>query len=509
MDINDAQQPSSSGLRQAAITGVRWLMLGRVGSDAAQFVAAVALARLITPAEFGHAAVALIIVPLSAILTFEGFGSALVQRKQVTSAHVETATLASVVAGLVLSGVVLAGSQLVAAPLFGERTAALIELASPLFFVTGLSAVSRSLLWRKLEFRAVTLIETASMAVGAGASVLLALHGLEGEAIILGAICGAVVSTVLMLILVRPARPRWHGRELREIVGFGGPASGAGMLYVATTNVDYTIVAMRLSAAQTGFYWRAFQLGVVYQDKISGIMARLAFPIYSRTKDLAELRRLHERATRVHAAVVVPLLAVLIVTAPLLVPWLFGPVWEPAVLPSQILAVAGMIAAVLTGYPQVLLAAGRPKELMRFNVGLLVGYGGVVWLTAPYGIVAVAIGVVGVHVGMLVVVYGILLRRVVGVPVDRMVGDLAPAVAGSVALLAVGFPLAALMESLGAPAPVIVAAVGLVGLTVHALVLRTLFGAVWRDLVSLALRVAPARPGARRRQPVVPSAPPA
>jgi O-antigen/teichoic acid export membrane protein len=247
----------------------------------------------------------------------------------------------------------------------------------------------------------------------------------------------------------------------------------------------------------------------VYQDKISGIMTRLAFPVYSRTKDLAELRRLHERATRVHAAVVVPLLAVLIATAPVLVPWLFGPVWQPAVLPSQILAVAGMIAAVLTGYPQVLLAAGRPRALMRFNIGLLAAYVAVVWLTAPYGIVVVAVGVVAIHVGMLIVIYGILFRRVVGVPVGRMVGDIAPGVVGGGALLAVAFPLAALLESVGAPAPIVIGGVALVGLAVHSLVLHTAFPGVWNDLTSLARRIAPARLGGRGGTPVVPSAPPA
>ena len=132
--------------------------------------------------------------------------------------------------------------------------------------------------------------------------------------------------------------------------------------------VRNTILAARISAAQVGFYWRAFQIGVVYQDKISGIMMRLAFPVYSRTRDLEQLRRLHERATRVHAAVVVPILAVGIVVIPVLVPWMFGDAWRPAVRPAQILCVAGMVAAVLTGFAQVLLAAGRPKALFRFNV---------------------------------------------------------------------------------------------------------------------------------------------
>ena len=113
---------------------------------------------------------------------------------------------------------------------------------------------------------------------------------------------------------------------------------------------------------------------MIYQEKISGIMIRLAFPVYSRTTDLKELRRFHERATRIHAAVLLPLLTLLIVTAPDLVPWLFGERWAPAVEPVQILCVAGMIAAILTGYPQIMLAAGKPRALLVFNVFLLALY---------------------------------------------------------------------------------------------------------------------------------------
>ena len=418
----------------------------------------------------------------------------------------ETATLASIVAGVAMTGLAFVGAPLIAAPVFGDQTATLIQLASPLFFIAGLSAVARSMLWRRLEFRAVSLIEMSSLSIAGVAAVVLALRGLDAEAIVLGALCGAAGATAMFLVLVRPVAPRWHGRELREILGFGIPASGAGLLHVAITNVDYTIIAARLSAAQTGFYWRAFQLGVVYQDKISGIMMRLAFPIYSRTRDLAEMRRLHERATRVHAAVVVPLLGVLIVTAPVLIPWIFGPAWEPSVLPAQILAVAGMIAAVLTGFAQVLLAAGRPQALMRFNVIVLLAYGGAVWLTAPRGIVAVSIAVVGIYLAMLIVVYGVLFPRVVGISARRMVGDLVPAVVGTGALLALGFPLTRLLEGASMPAAITVAVAGAVGLSAHAAVLRTLFPAVWRDVATLVRRVLPARLHPRRRATVVPSA---
>ena len=108
---------------------------------------------------------------------------------------------------------------------------------------------------------------------------------------------------VLLLVPVPPPMPRFHREALRDVAGFGLPASAAGVTYVAVSNATIAVAAARLIAAQVGLYWRAFQLGVVYQDKISGIMMRLAFPIYSRTSDLDELRRFHERATRIHAAV--------------------------------------------------------------------------------------------------------------------------------------------------------------------------------------------------------------
>jgi lipopolysaccharide exporter len=487
----DAAEPTYERLRDAAVAGVRWIAIAKVVGESAQLAAAVVLARLIAPAEFGHAAIALILVPLAAILTFEGFGSALVQRKEIEHEHLETASLASLLAGIALSAATYLAAPLVAAPLFGEQTSELVQLASPMFLIAGFSAVSRSMLWRELEFRDVSLIETGSIALGAVVAVGLALTGLEGEAIVLGAMAGAVAASGLFMVVERPYWPRWHGRHLREIVGFGGPASGAGLLHVAITNVDYTILAARLGSAQVGFYWRAFQLGVSYQDKISGIMMRLAFPVYSRTRDLAQLSRLHERATRVHAATVVPLLAILIVTAPVLIPWLFGSDWAPSVLPTQILAVAGMIAAVLTGFPQVLLAAGKPKALLRFNVVLLVVYAGAVFATVGRGIVAVAIAVVAVYVAQLVVVYAVLLRRVVGIPVSQMVSDLGPAALGSVALLAVCFPLAHLLRGAGVHPALILVAVGSAGMLVHCAVLRQLFPAVWHDLTSLARRVAP------------------
>jgi lipopolysaccharide exporter len=488
----DAAEPMDGALRDAAVSGVRWLAIAKVVSEGLQFVAAIALARLLAPAEFGNAAVALIFVPLSVILTYEGFGSALVQRELVDRAHLQAATLISCVSGVVFTVATFLLAPVIAEPLMSHEISRLIQLVSPVFALAGVGTVPRAVLSRELDFRRLTLIETIALVSGAAVSVALAIAGLRAEAIVIGGVVSVGATSFLLVLAARPERPRWRPRELAEITRFGAPASAAGLLYVAINNATYAILAARLNSTQVGLYWRAFQLGVTYQDKISGIMMRLAFPIYSRTRDMSEMKRLHERATRIHGAVVVPLLAVLVVTAPEVVPTLFGDAWRDAVEPAQVLAVAGMMAAILTGYPQVMLAAGKPRALMVFNCFVLALYCTVITLTAHSGLVAVATGVVGVHVVMLATVYLVLFRIVLKMPIGRLVTDLAPAVVGSALVIIVGMPIAGELRDVGANAIAIVAIVGLVGAFVHLLCLRSLFPAVWDDLLSLIRRLVPA-----------------
>jgi lipopolysaccharide exporter len=488
------EELSSEELKQAAVAGVRWTTAARVGIEVITLASAVVLARLIAPSGFGQAVVPLIFVPLAVILTFEGFGSALVQRREIGRIHVEAAMLASLLTGVVLTTLTLALAEPVGRPLFGSDTAALLMMISPVFVLAGLCAVSRSLLWRRLDFRRVSLIEMVALALAAVAAVALALAGLDAEAIVLAALFGSAVTAFLLLAAAPPPLPRWHRGALGEIMGFGLPASAAGLTSVAITNATLAVAAVRLAPSQVGLFWRAFQLGVIYQEKISGIMIRLAFPVYSRTTDLSELRRFHERATRIHAAVLLPLLSLLIVTAPDLVPWLFGERWAPAVEPVQILCVAGMIAAILTGYPQIMLAAGKPRVLLVFNVFLLALYVIASWIAAPYGITALAIAVVGVHVLLLVSVYAVLFQRVLGIPIRRLVTDLFPALVSSVLMLAVANPVAELLRSNGVPVFLLLLSVGIVGAWAYLAALYSLFPAIWNDVVQLTRRVLPDKP---------------
>jgi teichuronic acid exporter len=489
---------SRHSFKEATISGVRWVMLTRAVSEVLALACIILLARHLSPAAFGRAAVAVIFVPLAGILTFEGFASALVQRETIDESHRRVAVLMSIVGGAILSLLVLVLVPILWRPLFGAATAALIALISPVFLLASLGAVSRATLWRGLDFRRMSMIDMTATVAGNVVPVVLVLAlGLGATGIVIGALAQVTLTSALLLWIAPPPLPRWHGRAQREVGGFGLAAALAGLVDVMFRNVDYAILAVQLPAAQVGIYWRAFNLGVVYQDKLSSVMMQLAFPVYSRTGSRAELRALHERAARVHAAVIFPLLASLIVLGPVLIPFVLGGEWIPAVRPAQILAVAGMVAAVLTGYPQVMLAVGQPRRLLNFNVAMLFGYAAIVALVAQLGLIAIAIAVVVGYVLILLGVYRFLLQRAVGISVARLIPEIGPAIAGCFALAAVGEPLRRLLYPLVGAAPTIAVA-GTVGLLVYGLTLRLVSRPAWDDLCGLAARVLPLPPALRR-----------
>ena len=468
--------------------GLRWVALTRGVSEVFSLITAVVLARLIAPAAFGQAAVALILLPLSVILTFEGFASALVQRPSIDETDRSSAMFMSIVGGASLSLLVYGLTGPLWRPLFGAETASLIELMSPTMFMGALGAVSLATLLRALDFRSTSLIEAASVLGGSLVAIGLAVAGLGARAIVIGALVQLAVSSALLMVVSRPPLPHWSWPAQRRIAGFGLPAALSGLVNTLFRNVDYAILAARVSAAATGYYYRAFNLGVVYQQKLSGVMVQVAYPLYSRTNDLARLRSIHERAVRVHAAILFPLQALLIVLAPTLVPYVFGSAWTPAVRPTQILALAGMCAAVLAGYAQVMLAIGRPRPLLVFNVWRLVLYGGLVLLASRHGLETVAVTVVAAYLLILLGAYRFMLQRYAGISIRRLAPELGPAIIGCLAMSIATVPLAHALNG-NVPSLIQIALVSTVGLCVYALVLRIAFPSAWTDARTLVSQV--------------------
>jgi O-antigen/teichoic acid export membrane protein len=218
-----------------------------------------------------------------------------------------------------------------------------------------------------------------------------------------------------------------------------------------------------------------------------------------------EVFALRRRMVRLLTVVLFPLLTLLVLLAPVFIPWLFGPEWTAAVVPTQILTGAGAATVVIDAAGTVLMASGRARAMLLYGVAHFAVYIAAVFVASSRGLVPVCIAAAGVHAIFVVVAYQVLLRGRGERALRFLWRDISAATVSCVALVVAALPVE-LALSAGAvsalPHLLLVAGAGLTG---YLAVLRVAFGTAWRDLVAFVVRVLPARSVGRviRRVPLL------
>ena len=481
------------GLRESTIRGVQWIAGARVVSEVVALASSIVLARLIPPEAFGHAAVALVIVGSSVIVGPAGVSAFVVQRRDLTSDHLRSTVLLSYALGAALSLVTVLFGLTVGESIFGTSSGELIALAAPAWLLTAIGGVSQSMMQRELDFGRIAVRDTAAALIGTSTAVVLAIAGFDSPALVLGALMLVAVTAITSAIASPQPFPMLNIRAIRDVAGFATSVSLSSVIYTLYKNIDYVILSIRLPAAQVGYYLRAYQLGVDYQTKLSSIMLRVSFPIFSRADDLSQLRRFRNSIVRMHATIILPLLATFIVIAPDVIPFLYGEEWRPVVRPAQILAIAGMSYAITTGTGPVMLAVGRARALVNWNLCELVAYSTLIAILGGVGLIAVSIGVAVYGIATILAIQVFVLRPAIGMTFEDLWHDVRAGAAASVLLVVTGVPLRLAMEP-SVPVFVRLLVVGTWSVVVTIAAYRWLFPAVYRDLQAVT-------PRRRRRAP--------
>jgi O-antigen/teichoic acid export membrane protein len=484
---------SNDELASAAATGLRWIAYARIAIEFTLLASMVVLARLIPPVDFGLFAIVVILQELALSIPAEGIGSALVQKKSITEDHLRGGLMLSLGVGLILVVFTLLLAAFVFEPVFGSRTALLAVATTPFYILGAIYAAPNAVLRRRLDFRRISMIELLVNAVRAFATVGLAIIGLNADALVFGSLASLAAGVMLALYFAPVPLPRWRPREMRDLLTFGAPASLASVAWAGFRNGDYAVIGATLGPNLAGIYWRAYQLAVEYQRKITIAMAQMAFPVLARTADMEQLLVLRQRMVQLLAVVLFPMLALLFVLAPVLVPWLFGSVWTPAVVPTQILVVGGASTLMIDACGSALMAVGRAKTLLGFGVAHFVFYVGTVLAVVHLGLAAVAIGGAVIHTLFLGVAYIVLLRGEVRSPLAVLWEDMKPALISCLALVALAVPANLALNAAGAPVVPHMAGVTAAAAAGYLLVLRIGFPASSDDLHRALRRLVPTR----------------
>lgn len=448
----ELDQPAGDGaLTTATVKGGAWRAVSVLGGAVVQFLVAVVLARLLEPEDFGTIAIVLVLLGLAQTLSYLGVGPALVQRRVLSPEDVRTAWTIACLIGVGAACLFAAAGPLFAAIVGPAADAEVFIAMSPVLLFLGWRMCSLALLRRALRFKALVVVDLGSYVLGyAAVAIGGALAGWGLWALVAGTLVQGALATGAAYAFVRhPLRLGIDRGAARELVGFGGGMTASGLANYVALNGDYFVVGRVLGAAPLGLYTRAYHLMNLPLSHIAQVLSQVLLPAYSRVQgDKVRLARGYLASVYLVFLLSSPIMMFVVLAAPRLVPFLYGPKWNGVVAPLQVLAVFGAFRATYHLGGAVVQACGRPwSEFTRQLVyATLVVVGSLIG--AHWGLTGVA-AAVGVAIVVMYAAMAHLAHQVAGFTWRAFAAAHRSGLAAAAAVLAVGLPLRLEADALG------------------------------------------------------------
>lgn len=406
-------------LKQDSIRGIRWTGSSQVITGALQFVQIAVLAHLLTPTDFGLMATILLALQFISTFADAGVSMGIIQAKELSDA--QRSTLYWLHNGIaLLAGIVLFTTAPWFSAILNEPTLLnLLRLSAIMIPVTAMSTQFRVILHKNLDFKLVAVQEIVSMAIYLILSIVLAFEGYGVWSLLVGYIVAHGIGHIWIFIAgIRSWTPKpvFDLTGLWPVLRFGFYHSGEKIIQFLSTKADQLIVTSLLGIHALGLYNMALNLVIYPIQRINQAVSQVTFPLFSRQQDNVQaLRNGYMNVLKTVTLINAPLMAGIMVTAPLFIPLLIGSQWTESIVLTQLLSIYAYQRS--TGAPSgsLLMAVGRTDASFGWNVFALITTVPAIYAGAIYaGLQGIAWSFILLHLLLGVIYYWKVIRPVIG-----------------------------------------------------------------------------------------------
>ena len=386
----------SKDLGRQAVRGGILSVATQYGGGALQILAAVILARLLTPADFGLVAIITVLTSFAPLLIDFGLGDATTQRKKITPSRISSLFWLASGIGLALAVTLAACSPLIAA-VYREPVLEPIALCTSITFVLwGLSNQHLALLRRTMQFGRIAKIQLLGALAGIAAAIVLAIAGWGYWALVVRPIVNAlcVVVGAWLACRWRPGLPAFDN-EVKSMVRFGLHVVGFSVTYTVAKAVDRIALGLFYRPDQVGYYQNAITL---YENSIFSALGQVhtvgSAALSKLQSNVAALRRKYQAALSALAFFVMPAAAILSVTGEDVTVILLGEKWRAAGSLLRIIALRGIPQVIEASQGWLHLSIGRADRWRNWGIVSLAVQIAAVLAGLPFGPTGVAVACV-------------------------------------------------------------------------------------------------------------------
>jgi O-antigen/teichoic acid export membrane protein len=367
MDSSLAQQATQRepSLATKATRGSLWVGAGKYVNYVVSFVSSIALARLLTPEDFGVVALATATFGILSRMNSVGISVAIIQREDEDPAALSTLFWAQT--SIAMAIFVLAVIIGLFSSLFDALTMRIFLIVAAFCTASIVTYPSHAILRRHFQFKQLTVVDIGLGFLSSAAAVAMAYLGLGVWALV----WPAMIALLLKGLLYWRAsgwRPQFvfDWDVLRDLRRFAFSYFSYGVLEEFVHKIDDVLLGKLSGVNSLGFYSKAYSTSEMFHANVGTIIATTALPLFSCYQDdLQRLRRAYELIIKALLKLGGLFYVTLAVLAYEAIGLLYGQKWQPmvpilwAMLPYALL----LPVFTLSSYP--LIAVGRISDATR------------------------------------------------------------------------------------------------------------------------------------------------
>ena len=384
-------------MKQKVAKGVFWKLLENGGAQGIQFVIAILLARMLTPAEYGVVGIIMIFITIANVFVQSGFGTALVQKKQGDEMDFSSVCYFEIVLAAGMYGILYLAAPVIASYYEIEELRAIVRVLAVVLFPGAVISVQTAYVSRKMEFRGLFLSTLAASVISGAVSIWMAYKGYGVWAMVGQQVMyyGALMMALFLTVSWKPAR-MYSMERVREMFGFGWKLLCASLLDTIFNNLYGLLIGKIYNEELLGSYNRGEQFPKLIATDLGMAIQAVLLPAFSsRQEDVVRVRQMVRQAIRLSSFVTLPMLLGMFAVADTMVEVLLGEKWLICVPFLRIMCISYCFWPIHITNLQAINAMGRSDIFLRLEL-------------VKKGLSLVALGV-----GMCFSVYGMVMIKAV------------------------------------------------------------------------------------------------
>lgn len=380
--------------KKSVLSNLFWRFSERTAAQGVSFVVSVVLARMLTPEDYGLVGLITVFISIATVFVSSGFGSALIQKENVTQTDYSSVFFFSMLMGVVMYIVLFFSAPFVANFYKEPLLISVIRVLALSLIIGGINCVQQAYVSRTMQFKRFFYSTIIGTAISAIIGIYMAYRGAGVWALVAQTLSNQIIDTCILWFTVK-WRPtlEFSMSEMKKMFNYGWKLLFSNLIDTVYNNLYSLVIGKFYSAKDLGYYNRGRNIPNIVITNINGSIQSVMFPAFSNCQgDKEKLKSMVRRSIVTSTYIIMPAMIGLAAVAEPLTVLLLTEKWLPSVPFMQFSCFILAFWPIHTTNLQAINAVGRSDIFLKLEIiKKIIGFS-IMVMSIPFGLHVMMIG---------------------------------------------------------------------------------------------------------------------